>query len=178
MIDDPLHTLSRSLSPFDRIGDITAHLTALGWRVRTVPGWMTSLGWRNSFAAPWRTIYISAATRERPADERAAVLAHEATHARQFERAWSRWGRAVWYLLSPFQRRWMEVEAEAWEAATSAAHAHAGLTLGAMLRHTSAGALGGWQWPHLTGGDPETLRCGVAERALELARRTNGGRDA
>ena len=176
---DPLHLLRHDATTVERIAETRAHMAELGWVARPVWAWLTRAGWRNSTTAPWGAVYISAEVEAASLDTQACVLMHEATHARQMRGAGllGRWAWALWYVLSPWHRRRVEVEAEAWEAACSAAIAGADATSGALAHHVSAGALGGWRWPHLTGGDPDELRADVAKLAAGLLARARAGGD-
>ena len=65
-------------------------------------------------AAPWGVVYVDPTTERAALDVQACILAHELTHARQFAGA-GRAGRyvlALRYLLSPWTRRRLEIEAE------------------------------------------------------------------
>jgi len=179
-MDEPLYTLAPGVSSHGRLDAIYAHVDALGYVVRDIPGWLARV-WRHSTTAPWSVIYLHPNAPAGGIVTEAAVMGHEATHARQFIRA-GRWGR-YWlaalyaFLPWPYTRRWMELEAEAWETATAGAMMNADATPEEMEPHVSARALGGWRWPHFTGGSRGAMLAEVRVRAAHLLERARAGRE-
>lgn len=135
------------------------HADAIGVEVRHKRG-------GRSWTAPWGTVYIGI-TDDTPVTVEAAVLAHELRHARQMGRGWRAWWWVARYLALPSHRRRVEVEAEAEECAVWGALAYRAATPDALMAvaEGSAASLGGWRWPHLTGGGRAKLLAEVATLA-------------
>jgi len=99
-----------------------------------------------------------------------ALLAHEAVHAVQQTGPW--WRRWLWglrYLADPFFRENVEVEAEAWWAATvirakGIQPSRTAAREWAERSHT----LGGIRAPHYTIGAPDAITTIIAARVLHL----------
>lgn len=139
---------------------VVAHLAALGWRVATKGRWhpFRSFSWANPLT---RTVALS--HRMRSGLEEAVVLAHEATHVRQFGRPWwRRLLRGLRYFASRRVRLAMELEARAHGAAVWIA--------AGVEPDYSAGSLAGWRWPYLTGADAGEVERAVRSRAEALVR--------
>ncbi len=156
-------------------------LTVLQVRLTSFPAWFRwLLGKRcpRGMYTPWGTVYLQAL--QTPAKdmedirEMVPLLAHEGRHAydaRGYIPGWPRvsaWVWAFFYLLSPFFRRVAEVSAETYETAVRGFLVGSDPVPGALRRHVRAATLGGWRWPHLTGGDPELLKDAVAAMATEV----------
>ncbi len=144
--------LARGLFGGERRALVARHLGMLGWCVKTKGRWhpLRSLSWANPF-----TCTVALSYRMRSGLEEAAVLAHEAAHARQFGGpCWRRWWRGLVYFGSRRRRLAWEVEARAHGAAVW-------LAAGAAPDY-DAGALAGWRWPYFTGAD-----AGQVSRAVE-----------
>lgn len=98
---------SPGLTPRQRYVRARRLLADLGWKVALWPRWALALGVRPGrsvalpVGVPWvlpgRTVYYSAG---RSLEDEAALLAHEATHARQAE-AMGRWWWAIAYACGP-----------------------------------------------------------------------------
>lgn len=147
--------LADDLAPEQRVALLERHIEAQGWRIATKAG---RLSWANPFT---RTIALSAV--ERTTLERAAVLAHEATHLRQWGGPWwRRWSRAALYFLSRRRRLDMEIEARGQEAAVwLVAQGHVEI---------EPRALAGWRWPYFTGASAAEV-CRRIDDAASLALR-------
>lgn len=147
--------LDDSLRPELRVHLLTQHLHAQGWTLGTKPG---RLSWANPFT---RTVSLSQA--ERSPTELAAVLAHEATHVRQWGGPWwRRWGRAALYFLSRRRRLAMEIEARGHEAAVwLSAQGH-------VL--VEPRALAGWRWPYFTGASEREVCRRIDDAAARALR--------
>ena len=135
--------------------------------------------------APWGKIYVRDSYRG-DTEKDAPLLAHECNHVRRairvkswgveftsYTRTAGYWLGHFWYALKylvwiPF-RRDEEVDAETYETACRGRLRGSDPTAAALEHHVSAPSLGGWRWPHLTGGDPVELRRDVAEGAAIVA---------
>ena len=153
-------------------------LAALQVRLCPFPGWFRwLLGSRcpRGMYTPWGTVYVQAL--KAPAKdiedvrELLPLLAHEGRHAyeaRLYIPWWPRLSPWIWvlaYLISPFFRRVAESSAEAYETAVRGFLAGSDPAPRALRRHVRAATLGGWHWPHFTGGDPDLLKDAVADMA-------------
>jgi hypothetical protein len=89
------------------------------------------------------------------------VVAHELTHDRQMGRGWRRWAWTLRYLVDPWFRLRVEVEAEVAEYVTRA-------NMLDRWPHVVHHGLGGWRLPYMTPGDPEEIGERIKSMAMEV----------
>jgi len=150
--------LAPGLSGGERLALVVAHLRALGWRVPTKGRWhpFRGLSWANPIT---RTVALS--YRMRSGLEEAALLAHEATHVRQWGRPWwRRWARGLAYFGSRRRRLAQEIEARGHGAAVWIA--------AGVEPDYAAGNLAGWHWPYFTGADAAAVEAAVRDEARRV----------
>ncbi len=136
-----------------------------GWKIRLFPAWlMWLLGSKlpRGLTAPWRRIYLAPGVTD---VQRGPLLAHEGMHVYQGLLV-GPWKWALKYLLFPSFRRTEEVLAEA--AETAVRGFIAGAPMDGLHGHYTSTTLGGWKWPHFTGGDPDRLRRTVIGLASKI----------
>lgn len=165
--------LAPGLSPVGRAALLYDHADDAGVEVRHKRG-------GRSWSAPWGTVYLGL-TADTPVTVESGVLAHELRHAAQQGRGWRAWWWALCYLVSPWRRRRVEVEAEAEECAAWLAMTPGPVDFARarMIADQTARALGGWRWPHMTGGSRGELLDRVADLAVAYvisARASDGDR--
>lgn len=150
--------LAPGISPRDRVAAVCDHIEGMGWRISWRAG-------RVSYANPLtRRIVVSVVARD--ALDFAALLAHEAAHARWMGGRLMGAPRVLWYLLSPWCRVRQEVEARA--------EACAVLLAGGATPDYSAGSLAGWRLPYLTGASAERVERWTRERAAAVSGAVSG----